>query len=543
MAAVPAEAEEACDVLVAGSGSAGLVAALHASSAGLSTVILERTDMVGGTTALSAAGIWIPANHLAAAVGLPDDRERALSYIRAVAPDGWRETEDTLWQSFVEEAPNMLSFVEKTTPLRFSLTNQPDAFPEIQGGMQRGRMVSPAALRRSLAGPYASAIRPPSLPHLFTYQEALALDPSRHPLKAGLRRLPSVAARWLTGARGMGTALVVGLLKGCLDNGCRLDLRARAIEPILEDGRVAGLVVEQDGRRRRIVARLGVVLATGGFEWDRELLAKHFPGPYDFLGSPPGNDGDAHRIASEAGALLVHMDQANITGGMPFRPDMLPFGISHFFHQEANAIIVDRNGERFTNEYRFNLGAVIDERDPATGSPLHLPAWLVSDADFMRDSPVIRHFAARNPGWVVQKDSVAELASAISLPEDALARTLERFNGFCRDGVDRDFHRDDPGPRGIMIGGRKPDRLTPIHRKPFVAIPFNRTVVSTKGGPRTDAGGQVLRPDGSVIGGLYCAGVAMGNPFGTWAVGAGTTLGPNMTWGYICARSIVASGG
>ncbi|MBX3598572.1 MAG: FAD-binding protein [Rhizobiaceae bacterium] len=469
-----------------------------------------------------------------------DSRGR-VSYIRGVAPEGWRETEDALWKCFVEEAPNMLSFVEQTTPLRFSLTDQPDAFPEIRGGMQRGRMVSPGAIRRSLAGPYTAAIRPPSLSHLFTYQEALALDPSRHPLKAGLRKLPLVALRWLTGARGMGTALVVGLLKGCLDNDCRVRLGVRAVEPVLVGGRVVGLIVEQNGQRRRIFARRGVVLASGGFEWDKELLAKHFPGPIDLLGSPPGNDGDAHKIASQAGAILVHMDQANVTGGIPIRPDMLPFGISHFFHREANAIIVDRNGERFTNEYRFNLGAVIDERDPITNSPLHLPAWLISDADFLRGSPIIRYFSARNPGWVVQEDSIAQLANATSLPQDTLQRTIARFNEFCRDGVDVDFHREDPGPHGIVIGGGKAVRLKPIHRKPFVAIRFNRTIVSTKGGPRTDAAGRVLRSDGSVIGGLYCAGVAMGNPFGTWAVGPGTTLGPNMTWGYICANSIALS--
>jgi 3-oxosteroid 1-dehydrogenase len=533
------DGDETCDVVVAGSGSAGLVAALRTSEAGLSTVVLERTDLLGGTTALSAAGIWIPANHHAAAAGIGDDRERALAYIRALAPAGWRETEDALWRSFVEEAPNMLSFLERNTPLRFSLTDQPDPFPDACGGRQKGRMVSPGALRRRLAGPFASVLRPPTLTHLFTYQEALSLDPGRHPVRSVLRKLPAIMVRYLTGARGMGTALVTGLVRGCLDQGCSIRINARAIRPVIENNRVTGLVVEQNGRRRTIRARRGVILATGGFEWDSERLTKHFPGPTDFVGSPPGNDGDAHRIAGEAGAQFAHMDQANITGGIPLSPDRLPFGISHYFHQEANAIIVNRHGRRFVNEYRFNLGEVIDERDLATGQAMHLPAWLVSDAEFLKNSPIVRYFAARNPGWLIKRDDPAALADAISVSAVELKETLERFNDFCRRGVDEDFHRHELGSRKMSIGGSGQNRLKPIRKPPYLAIPFNRTILSTKGGPRTDAGGRVLRPDGSVIHGLYCAGVAMANPIGTWAVGAGTTLGPNMTWGYICAKSIV----
>ncbi|HEY0918964.1 FAD-dependent oxidoreductase [Devosia sp.] len=539
-AAAPAT-DEICDVLVVGSGSAGLVAALCTAAAGLSTLVVERAQEVGGTTAISAAGTWIPANHHAAAAGLTDSPEAAFAYIRNVAPESWRDSEEALWQRFVREAPQMLAFLERTTPLRFALTNQPDAYPDVSGGVIRGRMLSPRVLRKRLAGPLARRLRRPTLPHVFTYQEALSLDPHHHPLRAGLLALPRLVWRWLIGARGMGTALVVGLLKGCLDHGCRFELGARAVAPILIDGSVHGLFVEQHGRIRGIYARRGVVLASGGFEWDAERLDRHFPGPRDFVASPPGNDGDAHRIASAAGARLAHMDQANITAGMPFRAGAHPFGISHSFHQEANAIAVDRNGRRFVNEYRFNIGEVLDTRDPATGLPLHLPAWIISDADFLRRSPIVRRIAARNPGWMVKAPTLAELAALIDVPDAALLATVERFNGFCASQVDADFHRERVGARAISIGGRRTQRLQAITRPPFIAMPFNRTVVSTKGGPRTDAAGRVLRPDGSVIDGLYCAGVAMANPIGTWAVGAGTTIGPNMTWGYVCGQSLLAA--
>ncbi|TPK60114.1 FAD-dependent oxidoreductase [Mesorhizobium sp. B2-4-19] len=533
-----AETDGACDVLVAGSGSAGLAAALRTSAAGLSTIIVERAGLIGGTTAISGAAIWIPANHHAAVAGLADDRERALTYIRAVAPEGWRETEDALWRSFVDEAPNMLAFLEKETPLRFSLIKEADPYLEKTGAVRMGRMLSPRILRRKLAGPYARILQPPSLPHVFTFQEMLELDPFHHPVEAAFKRLPHLFWRWLTGAKGMGTALVTGLLRGCLDHGCRIALETRAIAPIVETGRVRGLVVEAEGRKRNILARKGVVLATGGFEWDAEWREKHFPGHCDFLGSPSRNDGDAHRIAVEAGAELAHMDQANITGGLPLDASRRPFGISSFFHQEPNAIVVNRHGRRFVNEYRFNLGEVIDERDPSTGQPAHLPAWLVSDQAFLENLPIVRHFAARNPGWTRKAQTIAALAEATRLPADELARTIERFNASCASGVDEQFHRENVASGATKARPGK-SRLSPIQKAPFIAIPFNRTIVSTKGGPRTDAGGRVLRPAGSLVEGLYCAGAAMANPFGTWAVGAGTTLGPNMTWGYICANSII----
>lgn len=533
------QADEVCDVLVAGSGSAGLVAALHASAAGLSTIVLERTGLVGGTTAMSGAAVWIPANHHASAAGLQDDRTRALAYIRAVAPEGWRETEDALWKSFVDEAPNMLAFLERETPLRFSLLGEADPHLDKAGAMKVGRMLSPAVLPRKLAKPYARLLRSPSLPHVFTFQEMLELDPLHHPVRALFRKSPQLFWRWLTGARGMGTALVTGLVKGCLDHGCRIALDARALAPILEKGRVQGLVVESAGRKRNILARKGVVLATGGFEWDTERREKHFPGHCDFLGSPEGNDGDAHRMATAAGAELAHMDQANITGGIPLNASRRPFGISYFL-REPNAIIVDRHGRRFVNEYRFNLGEVIDERDPSTGQPVHLPAWLVSDRAFLKNSPVLRHFASRNPEWMKTGQTIAALAEATGLPADELAQTIGRFNVFCASGVDEDFHRENLQLEPDKTGSDK-SRLSSIAKAPFIAVPFNRTIVSTKGGPRTDAGGRVLKPDGSPVEGLYCAGAAMANPIGTWAVGAGTTLGPNMTWGYICAKSIISA--
>lgn len=531
--------ELVCDVLVVGSGAAALTAALAAAVGGLDTLVVEKSGRLGGTSAMSGAGTWVPANHHARAAGLADSPEEALAYIRAAAPPGWAETEDALWRAFVAAAPAMLAFVEAHSPLRFALAADPDPHPGLPGAKAGGRMLSPRPLPRRLAGPFAGAIRASTLPQIYTYQEVHALDVYHRPLRAALALAPRLAWRWLTGRRAKGAALIVGLLRGCLDAGVRVALSAPAVSLIPDaDGGVAGAVVDQDGERRAIRARRGVVLASGGFEWDPALREAHFPGPYDFIASPRSNTGDAHRMAAAAGAALAHMDQGNINPAVPTRYEGRLHGLGLFFHREANAILVDRHGRRFVDEFAFNIGEVIDARDPATGQPRHLPAWLVTDSRFLARAPIVRLFARHDRRWLVKAATLADLADRIRLPAEALAATVARYNALCAAGVDADFGRgarppEDPG----RAGGAPP--LAPILKPPFLAMPFNRSFLATKGGPRTDAAGRVLRPDGSAIGGLYCAGVAMANPIGTRAVGAGTTIGPNMAWGYICARDLL----
>jgi 3-oxosteroid 1-dehydrogenase len=306
--------DEETDALVLGSGAAGLTAALTAAASGLRVTVLEKTEWLGGTSAMSGAGTWIPANHHAEAAGIADSPEEALAYLRAAAPEGWAATEDALWRRLVTAAPAMLRFVEAHSPLRFRLTPEGDPLRHLPGARPRGRMLSPLPLSRWRAGRFAFRIRRSTIPEIFTYHEAVETDLYHHPFRTALRLLPRLAWRLLANSRGKGTALVTGLLRGCLDAGVRIRLSARAVELLLDGtGAVVGAVVEQGGRRRTIRARRGVVLATGGFEWDAAMRARHFPGPVDYLGSPDGNTGDGHRMAEAAGAALARMDQATLT--------------------------------------------------------------------------------------------------------------------------------------------------------------------------------------------------------------------------------------
>ena len=530
--------EHATDLIVVGSGAAGLTAALTAGVAGLSVTIVEKTAKLGGTSAMSGAAAWIPANHHATAAGIADSPAEALAYLRATAPDGWRETEDRLWQSFASEASRMLAFVEKHTPLRFALTSEPDVFAEAPGAKVRGRMTAPLPLPRQILGPYAAHLRRSTLPHIFTYQETSERDLYRRPIHTVLALAPRLAQRWISGSAAKGTALITGLLRGCLDHGCRIELEARVTELIVDDAnRVTGLVFEQRGRARRIAAHRAVLLATGGFEWNAELLSRHFPGPVGLLGSPSGNEGDALHLAEAAGAQLAHMDQALIYPCVPTIYEGKLQALPLPFHMEPNAIVVDRSGQRFVSEFAVDLGEALDRRDPRTGFPLHLPAWLISDANFMRLA--IRWYARNDPGWIRQAASIEALANKIGIEATALLATVERFNTLCALGRDEDFHRGETVYQRAESGGRP--TMRPILEPPFVAVSFNRSVLSTKGGLRTNEHSQVLARNGSVIAGLYCAGAAMANPIGTRAISAGTTIGPNMTWGYIGAQHVLTS--
>jgi len=532
-----------CDVLVIGSGAAALSAALRAAWGGLSVVVAEKTELLGGTSAMSGAGIWVPANHLAGKTGVSDSEEEALRYIRSASPDGWQDDEDALWQAFASNAPRMLEFLASATPLTFELVDQPDPFSELPGGKAYGRMLSPVVLSRDLIGPLGRTLRRSPLPHIFTYGEIYEHDLRHHPLLGVLKLWPKLVLRYLTRSRGQGTALIVGLLKGCLDAGCQIRPNMEAFE-LLKDsasGRVIGARFrEACGTLRTVHARLGVVLATGGFEWNAELFKSHFPGPEYRVGSSPANTGDGQNMAAVAGAHLDRMDQANVYLSYPSRCGREHGGLPRIFHAAPHSIIVDRTARRFVSEGDFNLGEVADRRDAKARQPLHLPVWLIGDSRFSRTAlPQAMRRAGESDGRVVTAPSIEELARKLDLPAHVLAQTVSRFNDFSDRGKDTDFHRGESLWERATSASPSP-HLWRIEKPPFVGVAMDRFIVGTKGGARTNARGQVLRPDASVIAGFYAAGLAMANPFGSRGIGAGTTLGPNLTWGYICAETMLA---
>jgi 3-oxosteroid 1-dehydrogenase len=535
------------DVVVIGSGAAGLSAALTAAVGGARVVILEKSHRIGGTTAMSGGGTWVPANHHMLAAGCRDSVTDALAYIRAMMPPEWEADEAPLWRTYLKEAPAMLEFVETHTPLRFTLIPYPDLRIEAPGSRRFGRLLSPALLSRNILGPWRDRIRKSIRPQLFTYNEMILGPLLRRPVRTILGMGPALLYRIATRRVGMGAAMVVGLFKGCLDHGCTVVTNAAADELLIEGGergRIIGVAATIDGERRSLRARKGVVLATGGFEWDPAMLAKCFPTDWILLGSPRTNTGDGQRMAASVGAVLARMDQGTIYPVSTITYE----GEHHAFPNNqldfAHCILVNRTGRRFASEgQRNDVTRALVTRDLATGQSVHAPAWRIFDAQFAAKNPFAVRLSKWVPGKLHRADTIEALARAIDLDPAALAETLARFNRFVRAGKDEDFHRGETSLERFHFGdpaqGDGNAALGTIEKPPFYATPYYLGLLGTKGGPRTNDRGQALRADGTIIGGLYCAGSVMANFFGSAALASGSTLGPFLTWGYICGKTLL----
>lgn len=529
---------ESFDVIVVGSGAAGLSAALAAADIGARVLVVEKSERIGGTTAMSGGCIWVPCHHRQHELGVTDSRQAALEYIRAVSPEGWHNTEEPLWAAFVDRAPEMLRFVEARTPIRFVANRDPDPYAEAPGGLRFGRNVAAAPLRPRMLGPWAERIRAPAVGVELTYEEVFDNHFLANPKRWALRYGPRLLWRRLTGLKTRGRALVTGLLKGCLDAGVEIWAPAAAKELIFEDGRVGGLRVQTRGETLDVLAPGGVVLASGGFEWNPEMMARYFPGPVEWTASPDTNTGDGQCMAAAAGAELDRMDQALIMGTQPVTYDGRLHGLPAGDYFLPHSMIVNAAGKRFVNEKQMNIGLAFAEHDPATGQPVNLPAWRIYDGQYAAKYP---HLMPKGsvPGNRYQADTLEALAEMIGIDAAGLTETARRFSEFARAGKDDDFGRG--ASFWDTARGGDPDQkpnptLGTIEKPPFTAMPFKASFLGTKGGPRTDARARVLRPDGSAIEGLYAAGNVMANSFGSKGVGAGTTLGPCLTWGYIAGR-------
>ncbi len=527
--------ENRYDVVVVGTGASGLSAALKARSLGASVLVAEKGAVAGGTTAMSGGCIWAPRHHHTAQMGVTDSREAVLEYIRAVSPDGWHNTEEPLWTAFVDTVPEMLKFLEAQSPLRFIPNRDPDPYVEAPGGLPFGRNVSAAPIRIGILGDWRGKVRAPTFDLRLSYEEMVDTFFFAHPKKWVARYLPQLMWRKLMNMRTKGNALSIGLLKGCLDAGIDIWLETPARKLLMEDGAVTGLEVEKAGEIVSIAASKGVILASGGFEWNPEMMAEHFPGPVEWTSSPRTNTGDGQRMAAAVGARLDKMDQALVMGATPVTYEGQLHGQPAADYFLPHSMIVNRYGRRFVNEKQMNVGLAFAEMDPETGTPMHLPAWRIYDSQFARKYP---HAMPKKsvPDNHFRADTLEELARQIEIDPAGLVETTRNFSDFTRTGVDEEFGRGSTAwdrNRGGDPTHKPNPTLGTIEQAPFYAMPFKASFLGTKGGARTNARAEVLDHDDNVILGLYAAGNVMANSFGSKGVGAGTTLGPCLTWGYI----------
>ena len=273
------------------------------------------------------------------------------------------------------------------------------------------------------------------------------------------------------------------------------------------------------------------------------MMAEHFPGPVEWTASPSSNTGDGQLMAQEVGAQLDHMDQALIMGTTPVMYEGQLQGQPAADYFLPHSMIVNRHGRRFVNEKQMNVGPAFAEKDPETGTPAHLPAWRIYDAQFSKKYP---HALPKKsvPGNYFKADTLKELAAQIDVDANGLEQTAQRFSEFARKGVDDDYGRGGSvwdRNRGGDPGHRPNPTLGTIEQAPFYAMPFKASFLGTKGGARTNERAEVLDQNDVPIPGLYAAGNVMANSFGSKGVGAGTTLGPCLTWGYIAGLNAASA--
>ena len=544
------------DVVVVGSGAAGMTAALTAAHHGLRVVVIEKTDRFGGSTARSGGGLWLPGNEVLRKAGVRDTPGRARAYLAYVAGDGVTQARQ---RALLDHGPAMLAFVRASTPVDFAwVPGYADYYPEAPGGLAQGRSIEPVPLDGRVLGAELARLNPAyaPAPNGITITQAdyrwLSLGP-RHPraMLATAKILGRMARTRLLRQPmlSLGQALAAGLRAGLLAREVPVWLGTPMTGLQMTDGRVTGVEVTRDGRPALIRAGRGVVLAAGGFEHNEQMRRRYQRQPIgtEWTTGAAGNTGDAITAGEAAGAALDLMDDAWWGPSIPLS------GGPYFCLAERSlpgCLLVNGAGQRFVNESAPYVDAVHAMYDGHCDAVPHIPSWLITDQRY-RNSYVFAGLPPRKPlprrwyaaGAVYRAPTVAELADQVGIDPAALAKTVVRFNEFAQAGRDEDFHRGDSAyDRYYSDPRHRPNPcLAPLAEPPFYAVKIVPGDLGTKGGLRTDARARVLRPDGTPIAGLYAAGNASAAVMGHSYAGAGATIGPAMTFGYLAALDIAGA--
>jgi succinate dehydrogenase/fumarate reductase flavoprotein subunit len=555
-----------CDLLVVGSGAGGLSTAIVAKKAGLDVIVIEKEPVFGGTTALSGGVLWIPGNPHAKAQGINDTRAAARTFLKNETGNFFDEA---AVDAFLDNGPNMVEWFERETSVKFVATLYPDYHPDTPGGVDVGRAILAAPFDIRGLGRDMARLRPPletitfmgmmfnssnaELKHFFNVTKSLTS------FKFVAKRLASHMRELALYRRAVnvtsGNALAARLAKSALDLGIPIHTNAPG-RKLLDDGKggIAGATVTLDGRDVTITARRGVVLACGGFPHDVERIRKAYPhlkrGGEHLSPTPVGNTGDGVRLAESVGGTAP-LRYNSASAWMPVSKVPLGNGrtgvFPHLLDRYKPGIIgVLRNGRRFTNESNsyHDVGAALIA---ACEGETETAMWLVCDAatiakyglGYAKPAPIPVGLFVRN-GYLTTGRTLAELAANTGLDAKGLEDTVRSYNVGAEAGEDPAFGRGRTSfNRYLADPAVKPNPCVgPIGKGPYYALKVIMGDLGTFDGIRTSAVGEVLRDDGSVIPGLYAVGNDRASMMGGNYPGAGITLGPNMTFGYVTARHI-----
>ncbi len=532
------------DVIVLGSGGAALTAAISAHDFGAKdVVILEKSGMVGGTTAMSGGMLWIPGNHHQIEAGIDDSDDDIVAYLDSLAPG--QLDPDTLC-AFMERGPEMLRYLEDKTPVRFhAYADFPDYQPYMPGAKpDGGRSLDNEAFSFARLGKWATRVNPSKM--------AYPLRGSLMEAVSGTLDEATLAAREAGDYRGLGQALAGSLFLAVLDRGIPVEFEKRARKLIKDGDRVIGVVAEDaNGRDFRARARRGVVIATGGFEWNETLVKAFLRGPLTGPVSVPENEGDGLLMAIEAGAQLGNMQNAwwmqSVLEMKPQHRNAKPnYLLGSDERARPGAILVNRAGKRFVNEAaNYNaMGKAVVAFEAGTHSYANLPYWLIIDQRYKDKYPTFTSPPGSPiPAYMMQAETLTELAAMAGIDGAGLVATVARFNDLVQRGHDDDFNRGDNSYDNFYMWGdpafEAPHRtLGVIDQGPYYAVKMESGALGTAGGAKVNGDAQVIDWNGSPIQGLYAAGNASSAVLGEAYGGAGGTLGPGLTFGYIAGRHL-----
>ncbi|GAA4102425.1 FAD-dependent oxidoreductase [Zhongshania borealis] len=493
------------DVVVIGSGT-GLCAALVCSSAGKEVIVLEKNSAPGGNTLVSGGVLWIPNNHVMAKNGIADSREQAMRYLRKLAQG---QSDEALMEAFLDNGPEAVQFIEANTDITWRATQIPgidrvsDYHPEWDGAVLHGRSIEPVTNNtQHMAGGH----------------------------------------------------LVSSLLASAQKAGVKLFTEAPAVELVtqtLEDGskKITGVVAEYQGRQMRIKVRIGVLVASGGFERNSTMKTHFLRGPSPYTLGTETNTGDGIRMGMAIGADLRNMNE--IWGITVYKEDAEANGASRggislmaqFDRRTPGMICVNRYGERFCNEsadYDSTWRSYHTWENWGDLRYRNLPAFHIFDHTSRERFGIFgRDNYQSLPDWIVKADSLSGLAKKLGIDEAGLITTVARFNRGARKGQDPDFHRGESA-WDVYGTGEPSVVLAPLEQGPFYGAEVSPADLGTCGGLRVNHHAQVIDVFDRPIIGLYCAGNAsgVGCPGASYG-GGGGTIGPAITFSYIAGKALL----
>lgn len=553
-----AQFDETFDWVVVGSGAGSMASALLMRQAGKSVLVLEKADVVGGTTCKSGGVMWIPNNRFIAEDGESDSVEAAVTYLDALqnldggsAPGSTPEKR----RAYATQASKMIDFlIEQGIELQRGHHYWPDYYDEMPGGFKTTRTVVAKPFNLKELGPWRKKLRKGFVEVNATLSEGMQLGHMRTNPNAK-KMLAKIAFRTIGDKlRGRqyttaGACLQGRMLKAALEAGVDIRTEAPVREIILDDaGKAVGVVAEAGGKAIRIGANLGILVNAGGFAKNQAMRDKYIPGSQAKWSQVPKEDtGDMHVELERLGGVLAQMDQMvgfQMTEAPGWENDYVMPGMQSVT-AKPHAILVDQSGERYMNEggsYELFCENMLKRNREVPA----IPSWAIMDQQYAEkyqvagkwiDKKIPKAWEGKN--YLHKADTIEDLATSIGVPADKLKATVERWNAFARAGKDEDFHRgereyDKCGYVGDPFSDEK--SIGTIETGPFYAVTCVPGDVSTYGGVVTDEHSRVLRADGSVIEGLYATGVTTASPMGNVYPGAGASVGPSMTFGWLAAK-------